>query len=64
MSLERGVLQGPPSLPIHQTYYPASRGGRFAPLKVPPAGQLLFWGRADRPAVAFDGLRAPQGRVS
>ena len=25
-------------------------GGCYAPLKVPPAGQLLFWGRAGRPA--------------
>jgi hypothetical protein len=26
------------------------KGGRGAPLKVPPAGQQLFWGRAQRPA--------------
>jgi hypothetical protein len=28
------------------------KGGRGAPLKVPPAGQQLFWGRAGRPALA------------
>ncbi len=39
----------------------AGKETRPRPRKVPPAGQLLFWGRAGRPApslLAFTGLAA------